>query len=124
MTIQNLNRDLRELKRILKSNGFPSNLIPAIETRALRSGRRQTGIFKSNRQSRWTLIHDDPVHGTDPQYGTEEDCKTILIILLLTTLEFKNAPTINDPKIEELSERYLNRALMPGTFRDYLLLEF
>lgn len=124
MTIQRLNHDLRELKKILRTNGFPPNLISAIETRALRSGRRQTGVFRSNRQSRWTLIHDDPVHGTDPQYGTEENCKTILIILLITTLEFKNAPMIEDPMIAELSERYLSRTLVPGTFRDSLLLEF
>lgn len=124
MTLQDINHDLRELKKILRENGFPSNLISPIETRALRSGRRQTGIFRSNRQSRWTLIHDDAAQGTDPQYGTEEDCKTILIILLLTTLEFKNAPEIHDPKIVELSGRYLNRPLKQGSFRDALLLEF
>lgn len=123
MTLQRINHDLRVLKRIIRENGFPSNLISAIETRALRSGRRQTGIFRSNRQSRWTLIHDDPVHGTDPQYGTEEDCKVILIKLLISTLEFRNAPEINDHRIAELSERYLNRILEPGTFRDALLLE-
>jgi len=122
--IQRINHDLRELKKILKNNGFPTNLISAIETRALRSGRRQTGVFKSNRQARWTLIHDHPEHGTDPQYGTEDDCKTILIILLLTTLEFKNAPLINDPRITEFSERYLGRSLAPNTYRDSLLLEF
>jgi hypothetical protein len=124
MTLQEINHDLRELKKILRENGFPSNLISAIETRALRSGRRQTGIFRSNRQSRWTLIHDDAAHGTDPQYGTEDDCKTILIILLLTTLEFKNAPEIDDPKIVELSRRYLKRPLKIGSFLDALLLEF
>lgn len=124
MTLQRINHDLRELKKILRENRFPSNLISAIETRALRSGRRQTGVFRSNRQSRWTLIHADPVHGTDPQYGTEEDCKTILIKLLLTTLEFKNAPEINDSRIVELSEQYLNKPLEPGNFRDSLLLEF
>lgn len=124
LSLKELDHDIRELKRILKNNGFPSKLISAIETRALRSGRRQTGVFKSNRQSRWTLISGHPVHGTDPQYGTEQDCKTILIILLLTTLEFQNAPFIDDNKINELSERYLGRALEPGTFRDSLLLEF
>jgi hypothetical protein len=119
-----LNDDIKHLKKILKQNGFPHKLISAIETRALRSGRRQTGVFKSNRQSRWTLIHDHPAHGTDPQYGTEKDCKTILITLLLSTLEFKNAPTINDPLIEELSLRYLDRPLKPGSYKDSLLLEF
>jgi hypothetical protein len=124
MTLQSINHDLKMLKKILREYGFPSNLISAIETRALRSGRRQTGNFRSNRQSRWTLIHDDPVKGTDPQYGSEEDCKTILIKLLLTTLEFRNAPEIDDHRIAEMSERYLNKPLTPGKFRDALLLEF
>jgi len=123
-TVEQLNQDLRALKRILRENDFPPNLISAIETRALRSGRRQTGIFRSNRDSRWSLIHDHPDHGTDPQYGTEADCKTILIILLLTTLEFKNAPVIGHGNIEEFSQRYLERSLVPGSYRDSLLLEY
>jgi len=124
MNLDQLNSDIKKLKRILKNNGFPQKLISAIETRALRSGRRQTGVFKSNRQSRWTLIHDHPDFGTDPQYGKEEDCKTILIILLLTTLEFKNAPQIDDPLIKELGKRYLGRTLEKDSYRDKLLLEF
>jgi hypothetical protein len=125
VTLEQIDTDLRRLKKLLRSvEGFPSNLISAIETRALRSGRRQTGIFRSNRHSRWKLIYDDPEHGTDPQYGTEADCKQILIQLLLTTLEFKNAPQINDPLIPELSNRYLGRELRPGSYRDSLLLEF
>ena len=124
LTIDQLNRDIRQLKTLLRANGFPNTLISAIETRALRSGRRQTGVFRSNRQSRWTLIHGDPDIGTDPQYATEEDCKAVLIVLLLTTLEFRNAPQINSPELEELSRRYLGRTLEPGSFRDSLLLEF
>lgn len=124
MSLEEVNQDVRQLKKLLRSSGFPPNLLSAIETRALRSGRRQTGVFQSNRQSRWTLIHDHPTHGTDPQYGTEEDCKKILIILLLTTLEFKNAPGINDGLIIELSNRYLGRTLVPESYKDSLLLEF
>jgi hypothetical protein len=123
MTLEELNRDVGELKKILRSNGFPTNLISAVETRALRSGRKQTGVFKSNRHPRWRLVHDDPVHGTDPQYGSELDCKIILIRLLLTTLEFTNAPRISDPRLEEMSTRYLGRPLHPGSYRDSLLLE-
>jgi hypothetical protein len=116
--------DIKRLKKVLRDEGFPNNLISAIETRALRSGRRQTGIFKSNRDPRWRLIHDDPTHGTDPQYGSELDCKVILIILLLTTLEFRNAPHIVNPIINELSMRYLGRALRRNGYRDSLLLEY
>lgn len=123
--LEQLNRDLRKLKKLLrKQEDFPSRLISAVETRALRSGRRQTGVFKSNRNSRWTLIHDSPEYGTDPQYGTEQDCKRILVQLLLTTLEFRNAPQIDDLLLEELSKRYLGRPLRPESFRDSLLLEF
>lgn len=122
--LEELDRDIKELTKVLKANGFPDKLINAIKTRALRSGRRQTGVFKSNRHSRWTLIHDHPEHGTDPQYGTEEDCKIILIRLLLTTLEFLNAPRINDTLIEELSQKYLHRSIEPDSYRDSLLLEF
>jgi hypothetical protein len=122
--INQLSEDIKKLKRILKQYGFPKKLISAIETRALRSGRRQTGVFKSNRQSRWTLIHDHPEHGTDPQYGSEEDCKTIFLILLLSTLEFKNAPHINEQVVKELSVRYLGKQIEPNTYKDSLLLEF
>jgi len=119
-----IEHDLKELKKLLRQQDFLSKLIANIETRALRSGRRQTGVFQTNRQSRWSLIHDDPENGTDPQYGSEEDCKTILIILLLTTLEFRNAPEIDSVVIHELCHRYLGRGLERGTFRDSLLLEY
>jgi hypothetical protein len=46
------------------------------------------------------------------------------MILLLSTLEFKNAPQIEDPLIEELSEKYLKRNIKKDSYRDSLLLEF
>jgi hypothetical protein len=55
--LDELNADMRRLKGFLRSHAFPPNLISAIETRALRSGRRQTGVFQSNRTPRWRLIH-------------------------------------------------------------------
>lgn len=121
--LDEINEDLRQLKAILRKAQYPTRLISAIETRALRSGRRQTGVFQSNRQSRWTLIHDDPEHGTDPQYGSEVDCKAILIRLLLGTLEFVDAPAIADPSVAELFRRYFNRDLDRNSYRDSLLLE-
>lgn len=130
--IEQLNKDIKKLKKILKQNGFSQKLISAIETRALRSDRRQTGVFQSNRHSRWTLIHDHPDHGTDPQYGTEVDCKTILLILLLCTLEFRNAPAIDDPLIaNNRDSAYLlvlrglphgsALSLLPNNFSSFLL---
>ncbi len=123
MNLQELNSDLKKLKKVLKNNNFPPKLISAIETRALRSGRRQTGHFKSNRVSRWKLINNGS-YGTDPQYGTEEDCKEIFLVLLLTTLEFLNAPEITDQLIEKLFQKYLRRQINRESFKDSLLLEF
>lgn len=123
MTIPEINADLLKLKKLLRQNGFPVNLIQAIETRSLRSGRRMTGIFRSNRHSRWALIFNDPIHGTDPQYGTEIDCKVILMTLLLTTLEFIGAPKIEDTFLQELAQKYMGRILVPDSFKDSLLLE-
>ncbi|WP_143296807.1 hypothetical protein [Burkholderia pseudomallei] len=90
----------------------------SIETRALRSGRRQTGEFQSNRQSRWRL------NPADPQYGSEEDCKVILIILFAQLLLFRNAPRLNDPVVVQILERdYLNHPIEVGSYRDALLLD-
>lgn len=86
-TLAEVNRDLRALRRLFRTNGIRNNLIESINTRALKSGRRQTGVFPSNRNSRWTLIFQHPKHGTDPQYGTEIDCKIINIKLLLWILQ-------------------------------------
>lgn len=124
MTLDELNDDMSRLKKLLKAHGFPPKLISAIETRALRSGRRQTGVFQSNRTPRWRLIFADPNYGTDPQFGTEEACKHIFIVLLLTTLEFKNAPRVGDQLLDELSMKYLGRIIQPDSYRDSLLLEF
>jgi len=121
--IAKLKRDARRFKKLLRGHGYPDKLLSSIDTRALRSGRRQTGPFQSNRNPRWTLVHDDPERGTDPQYGTEIDCRRIQLILLLGTLEFSNAPAVNDPVVAELAQRYLGRDLQPGSYRDSLLLE-
>jgi hypothetical protein len=119
-----INFDIRRLRSLLVANGFSTGLLDSIATRALRSGRRQTGDFQSNRHSRWTLINNDPVIGTDPQYAPEVDCKNIFIILLLTTLEFRNATVIVDPILTELFTKYLGRSIQPGSMKDSLLLEY
>ena len=59
----------------LREAGISSKLVGAIRTKALRTGRKVTGEFATNRDPRWTL---DPVH---PQYGTEIDSKIVFVKL-------------------------------------------
>lgn len=100
----------------MKDAGVPSRLISAIDTRALRSGRRTTGEFRSNRASRWRLRPEDP------QFGTQTDCKLILLRLLATLLEFEGAPRM-PPQTVAILERSLGRPLRQDDFRDELTLE-
>jgi hypothetical protein len=107
----------REVKKALRDAGAPNNLLSAIETRALRSGRRQTGQFKSNREPRWQLNHNDP------QYGTEWDCKVIQLRLMGMCLQFDNAPAVPDEIRQLLEEDYVGQPIIAGSYRDSLLLE-
>src|SRR5208282_5274771 len=88
VALEKINADLRKAKKGLIAGGLPAALISSVETRALKSGRRQTGQYQSNRASRWAL---DP---NDPQFGTEVDCKIILLRLFGMILCFRDAPTV------------------------------
>jgi hypothetical protein len=94
----------------------PAKLITSIETKALRTGRKQTGEHATNRQNRWVISHGSP------QYAAESDCRTIFIILCAMMFEFENAPPLAD-EARVLFESYLGRSITPGTYRDALLLE-
>ena len=115
-TIPELERDVTAARRALRIAGVPQKLLDAIGTRALRTGRRQTGEFPTNREPRWTLV---PNH---PQYGTEFDCRLILLRLYATLLEFDGAPDIDSATLSMLEER-LGRPIEKNSFRDELLLE-
>ena len=115
-TMAEVQEDIRQLKRGLRDIGIPTGLVTSIETRALRSGRRQTGEFKSNRESRWRLQPDDP------QYGTDIDSKIILAKLLCQLLEFQGAP-IPTNAVLEVARKYLERAPGQGQYRDPLTRE-
>lgn len=116
-TIAEVELHRRQVKAELRRVGVPNKLITNISTRALKSGRRQTGQFQSNRDSRWTL---NPL---DPQYGTELDSKIIEVRLMAMALQFDNAPAINEPVRTMLEEQYLAEQITAGTYRDSLLLE-
>lgn len=116
MTIEEIESELRAVKRGLRNAGVPTNLLQGVSTRALRSARRQTGEFRSNRESRWRL---DP---RDPQYGTEIDCKLIELRLLGMICEFLNAP-IPDQATLEILTKHLGHEPVPGQYRDALTKE-
>jgi len=107
----------RTVKKALRDAGARTKLLSAIETRALRSGRRQTGKYQSNRGSRWRL---DP---NDPQYGSEWDCKVIQLRLMGMCLQFDNAPVVPNDIRALLEKDYVGQPIIAGSYRDSLLLE-
>lgn len=116
MDVAEVDGHLRAVRRALRSLGVPSSLLSGITTRAQRSGRRQTGEFRSNRDPRWRL---NPL---DPQYGTEIDCKVIELRLLGMMCEFVNAPVVDDATAAIL-QKYLGKQPIAGQYRDALTLE-
>ena len=90
------------LKKELRNNNVPSKTLTSITTKALRTGRKLTGQWATNRDPRWSV---DPAH---PQYGTEVDCYKILGILLSQIFCFDNAPELTDELLDN-AESLLNR---------------
>lgn len=113
---EDLDRDLRRVRAGLRQARVSDRLLRSIETRALKTGRRLTGQWPTNRAARWRL---DLAH---PQYGSESDSKTILLRLFGMMLEFRNAPTV-DAGTQEILEAYLGRPIQEGNYRDPLTLE-
>ena len=114
--ISELKRDYRTLKRLLREFGIEEKVFKKIQTTARRSGRRQTGQYKSNRESRWKL---DP---NDPQYGTEEECRLIELKLVAQLFEFKDAPDVPEDA-KSIISKYLGYQPVKGAFRDALTKE-
>jgi hypothetical protein len=115
-TTTELDKELRVVRKSLREASVPDKLLRAIETRALRTGRKLTGDFQTNRQPRWQI----PANW--PQYGTEVDCKLILLRLFATLLEFDGAPSVG-AAARHILEKRLGRPLVQNGFRDELLLE-
>jgi hypothetical protein len=113
---EQVHRDFKAAKVALRDANMPARLIGSIETKALRTARKQTGQHATNRQSRWA------VNSENPQYGTERDCRIIFIILCAMIFEFRNSPPLTD-EARELFERYLGKKIKKGTYQDALLLE-
>src|SRR5579863_4198467 len=115
-TIEQIRQDFQKAKKVLRAIGVPQKLIASIETKALRTGRKQTGEHATNRQSRWTI------NPANPQYASESDSRTIFIILCAMMFEFQNAPPLPD-EARPLFEPYLGKTIKPGVYQDALLLE-
>jgi hypothetical protein len=111
-----LDAEIKAVKKGLRGVGVPQKLLAAIATRALRSGRRQTGAFRSNRAPRWELQR------SDPQYGSRSNCKKVLLKLYATLLEFEGAPAVPIDVLVIL-EKHLGRSMVENSFRDELTLE-
>jgi hypothetical protein len=105
------------MRTALRQAGLPGKTIQSIATKALKTGRKVTGEFATNRDPRWTL---NPNH---PQYGTELDCKIIFVKLAAQIFCFDNAPQLQDDIRRIVETSYLGHPIAPGTYRDKLLLE-
>jgi hypothetical protein len=108
--------DFNAAKKALRVAGVPAKLVRSIETKALRTGRKQTGEHATNRQSRWAI------NQASPQYASESDSRIIFIILCAMMFEFENAPPLGK-EARILFESYLGKTIKPGGYLDALLLE-
>lgn len=114
--LEQVRLDFKTAKQALRTAGMPAKLITSIETKALRTGRKQTGEHATNRQSRWAI---NPV---SPQYASECDSRIIFIILCAMIFEFENAPPLTE-EVRPLFESYLGKSIKQGAYQDALLLE-
>ena len=116
-SLRDIDADRRIVRRAFRGAGVEPKLLQGIERRAIRSGRRQTGEFQSNREPRWQLA------AADPQYGTEVDCKIIELRLIGFLLAFSNPPAVDSGTVDLLTESYLGAEPISGSYCDSLLLE-
>lgn len=130
-SLPEVDKHYRAMGAVLRAVGIPSKIVTSIQTKALRTGRKVTGTFQTNREYRWQIAPDHP------QYGTEFDCKVIFIKLCAQIFCFDNAPSIPStlsratveikaigPDLQTiLEERYLGSPITPNSYRDSLLLE-
>lgn len=114
--LQDVERHMGAVRTALRSAGVPAKTIQSIATKALKTGRKVTGEFRTNRDNRWIL---SPSH---PQYGTEHDCKTVFVKLCAQIFCFDNAPEI-ELELSVILELYLGHSIAPNSYRDKLLLE-
>src|SRR5687767_4803058 len=115
-SIEQLDADIKAVKKALRAAGVHENLVTGISTRALRTARKTTGKEKTNRECRW-MISD-----THSQYAPEPECKAMLLRLYAMLMEFEGAPQLPAETVKTL-EQHLGRSLRPNSYRDPLTLE-
>lgn len=115
--LDQVNDHMTTMRKILRDVGVPVTTINAIATRSLRTGRKTTGPYATNRDPRWSRAVDHP------QYGTERDCKVIFVKLAAQIFCFDNAPSLPDDLRQMLEQNYLGHPIAAGAYRDKLLLE-
>lgn len=81
-----------------------------IQLQVRRSPRRQTGIYKTNRESRWKLAPDHP------DYTALEDIPGVEAKLFSQILQFEGAP-IPTPEVVEAATRILGKECKPNAYR-------
>jgi hypothetical protein len=114
--LEQIRLDSKAAQNALRAVGVPPKLVKSIQTKALRTGRKQTGEHATNRQNRWAI------NSGNPQYASESDSRIIFIILCAMMFEFENAPPLAE-EARSLFESYLRKSISPGTYTDVLLLE-
>jgi hypothetical protein len=109
--------DVKAVKTALRNAGVNTKTINSVQTKALRTGRKTTGEWATNRENRWSIV------ANHPQYGTERDCKAIFVKLCAQVFCFDGAPDLDDDLRHNLEDNYLGHVIAPGALRDSLLQE-
>ncbi len=81
-----------------------------IQLQVRRTPRRQTGPYKTNRESRWKL---DPTH---PDYTAADQIPRIEAKLFATTLDFEGAPKVPS-SVRAAAAEILGHQPAPGAYR-------
>ena len=114
--IDKIDNDIKVITKSIKVLGVPNKMLSGIKTRALRTMRKTSGPHQTNRDRRWSLSPDHP------QYGSEIDCKLILLKLFGQLFSFVKAPQL-DVISREILESYLGKNITPGAYVDPLTRE-
>lgn len=114
-SIAELDADVAAVRTALRSAGVANKTLNSIQTKALRTPRKVTGEWKTNREYRWDLVRHHP------QYATHKNCLIIHLRLLGMMCEFVNAPDLPQAT-RKLLAKYIGHHPNPGTYRDALTL--
>jgi hypothetical protein len=101
--------DPHEIVRNYFKKAYP-RIAKKIELQVRRTPRRQTGLYKTNRECRWAL---DPKH---PDYTAAAQIKPIEAKLMSQALSFEHAPGI-PVEVQAAAAKILGHDLVIGAYR-------